>query len=87
MKKKRLKNIKKKERKKLYTEELKKAEEFLKKLEEEDFNRLKKHHYCDNDDLDYKGIRHTENLFDEINEDYYKPVKIKSAFNNNYIEY
>ena len=24
---------------------------------------------------------------DEINEDYYKPVKIKSAFNNNFMEY
>ena len=34
-----------------------------------------------------EGIRDIINLFDEINEDYYKPVKTKSAFNNNYIEY
>ena len=28
-----------------------------------------------------------ENLFNEINEDYYKSIKTKGAFNNNYIEY
>ena len=27
------------------------------------------------------------NLFDEIDEDYYKPIKTKGAFNGNYIEY
>ena len=26
-------------------------------------------------------------MFDKIDEDYYKPIKIKSAFNGNYIEY
>ena len=62
---------------------MKKVEEFLKKLGK-DFDRLEKHRYRDNDDLDYKGIREIENLFDEINEDYYKP---KGSFNNNYIEY
>ena len=51
------------------TEELKKVEKFFKKLEE-DFDRLEKHCYWDNEDLDYKGIRHVENLFDEINEYY-----------------
>ena len=45
------------------------------------------HRYRDNDDLDYKGIRQIENLFNEINDDYYKPIKTKGAFNNNYIEY
>ena len=60
---------------------------FLKKLEEKDFNRLEKHHYRSNDDLDYKGIRQIENLFNEIDEDYYKLIKTKGAFNNNYIEY
>ena len=30
------------------------------------------------------GIR---NLFNEIDKDYYKPIKTKSAFNDNYIEY
>ena len=72
--------------KKHYTKELKKVEEFLKKLEE-DINRLEKHRYRDNGDLDYKGIRQIENLFNKIDEDYYKPIKTKGAFNNNYIEY
>ena len=67
--------------KKHYTKELKKVEEFLKKLEE-DINRLKKHQYRNNNDL-WK----MENLFHEINEDYYKPIKTKDAFSNNYIEY
>ena len=47
----------------------------------------KSKNYYDYDDPDYKGIRDIENLFDEINEDYYKSVKTKSAFNGNYIEY
>ena len=59
----------------------------MKKLKEEDLNRLEKYQYHDNDNLQYKGIRQIENLFDEINEDYYKPIKTKGAFNNNYIEY
>ena len=52
-----------------YTKKIKKAEEFFKKLKEEDFNRLEKHQYNDNEYLDYKGIRQTEDLFDEINEE------------------
>ena len=72
--------------KKHYTKELKKVEQFFKKLEK-DFERLEKHRYRDNKHINYKGIRHIENLFDEINEDYYKPIKTKGAFNNNYIEY
>ena len=62
------------------------VEQFFKKLEK-DFDRLQKHRYRDNDDLYYKGIRQIENLFDEISEDYYKPIKTKGTFNNNYIEY
>ena len=58
----------------------------MKKLEK-NINILEKHRYRDNDDLDYKGIRQIENLFNEINDDYYKPIKTKGAFNNNYIEY
>ena len=67
--------------KKHYTKELEEVEKFLSKLEE-DLNRLKKHQYRDNDDLNYKGIRQIENLFDEINEDYYKPIKTRGVFNN-----
>ena len=66
---------------------MKKVEKLLKKLKEEDLNRLEKHQYNDNDDLDYKGTRQIENLFDKINENYYKPIKTKGAFNNNYMEY
>ena len=72
--------------KKHYAKELKKVEKFLIKLEE-DINRLEKHCYRDDNDLDYKGIRQIENLFDEVNKDYYKPIKIKGTFNNNYIQY
>ena len=72
--------------KKHYTKELKKVEEFLRKLEE-DINKLKKHQYRDNNDLDHKRVRQIENLFYEINKDYYKAIKTKDAFNNNYIEY
>ena len=76
-----------KQEKKRYTKKLKKVEEFLKKLQEEDLNRLEKHQFQDNDDLDYKEIRQIENLFDEINEDYYKLINTKGSFNNNYMEY
>ena len=38
----------------------------------------------DRDDFDYFGIRDTENLFDKVNEeDYYKPILVKSSFNGN----
>ena len=44
--------------------------------------------YYDYDDIEYKGIRNVENLFNQsTDEDYYKPLKTKSAFNGNYIEY
>ena len=75
-----------KQEKKRYTKKLQKAEEFFKKLKE-DLNRLEKHQYNDNEDLDYKGIRQIENLFDKIDEDYYKPIKTNGAFNNSYMEY
>ena len=77
-----------KHEKKHYTKNLKRVEEFFKKLEEEeDLNRLEKHQYRNNDDLNYKRIREIENLFNEIDEDYYKPTKTKGALNNNYIKY
>ena len=43
--------------------------------------------FYDYDDIEYQGIKDIRNLFDEINEDYYKPTKTKSTFNGNYIEY
>ena len=45
-----------------------------------------KKHY-DYDDIEYKGIRDVKNLFDDIDEDYYKPIGIGNAFSSNYIEY
>ena len=83
---------KQKNRKKLYEientsnlsrEEIKKIDQNLTELKESLF-KLNKYY----DDLEYKGIRDTKNLFEEVDEDYYKPIKtINSAFNNNYIEY
>ena len=51
---------------------------------EKSLSSLKK--YYDYDDIEYQGIKDIRNLFDEINEDYYKPTKTKSTFNGNYIE-
>ena len=45
-----------------------------------------KRHY-DYDDIEYTGIRDINNLYDYIDEDYYKPIKINNAFNDDYIEY
>ena len=42
----------------------------------------------DYDDAEYIGIRDIGNLFNQpTDEGYYKPIKTKSAFNGNYIEY
>ena len=48
-------------------------------------NKKEKYKYHDRDDLDYHGIRDTENLFDADNNDdgYYKPILIKSSFKEN----
>ena len=101
MKKKRQKSIKMKRRKNIKKNKrrnkaqknqkkkntLKRTEKFLKNLGEH-VNTIKKHLDRDNDDPDYKGLRKIESLFSKVDEeDYYKPVKSKSAFNDNYIEY
>ena len=67
-------------------EERKEVEESVKERKE-NINKLEQYCYHDNDNLDYKGIKQIENLFNKINNDYYKPIKTKGAFNNNYIEY
>ena len=47
-----------------------------------------KHKHKDHDDIDYYGIRDIENLFDDYNDnDYYKPILVKSSFNENYKKY
>ena len=43
--------------------------------------------YYDYDNTEYRGMRDIRNLFDEVDKEYYKPIKTKSAFNGNYIEY
>ena len=66
---------------------IKEIEENLLALEES-FSKLKK--YYDYDDIEYKGIREVQNLFNQsIDEDYYKPIRTTSVFDNknNYIEY
>ena len=51
-------------------------------------SKKEKYRYYDRDDLDYHGIRDIENLFDNVNDnDYYKPILVKSSFKNNYKYY
>ena len=67
-----------------YTQEIIDTEENLFELEKS-LSRLRK--YYDYNDTGYRGIRDIRNLFNGIDEGYYKPVRTKSAFNSNYIEY
>ena len=65
--------------------ELKEIEKNLFELKE-CLSKLKK--YYDHDEAKYIGIRDVRNLFNQSNDkDYYKPMKTKSAFNDNYTEY
>ena len=69
--------------------EIKETEKNLLELEKSLF-RLK--NYCDYDDTEYRGIRDIGNLLNGvalngIDEDYHKPIKTKSSFTSNYIEY
>ena len=78
---------KEKQKKELCAKTLKKIEEYLKKSKE-DLNRFKRYQYNIIEDIDYKGINEIEYLFNKINEkDYYKPIKTKLAFDDDYIEY
>ena len=62
-------------------------EEYLRKLVRI-LNDKEKYSPCDRDDFDYYGIRDIENLFDEASEeDYYKPILVKSSFKGNYKYY
>ena len=64
---------------------IKKIERNLTELEE-NLSRPKK--YYDYDDIEYRGIRNVRDLFDlSIDEDYYKPIIAKGAFNSSYIQY
>ena len=71
--------------KSLFESKLKEIERNLTELEE---NLSKTKTYYDYDDIEYRGTRNVKDLFDlPIDEDYYKPIITRSAFNNNYIQY
>ena len=71
--------------KNLFESKIKETERNLTELEE---NLSKTKNYYDYDDIEYNGIRDVKDLFDlSIDEDYYKPIITKGAFNNNYIQY
>ena len=60
----------------------------MKNIFQNKIKQIKKHSPYDRDDLDYYGIRDIENLFDEASEeDYYKPIFVKSPHKGNYKYY
>ena len=64
---------------------IKEIERNLTELEE---NLFKTKRYYDYDDIEYRGIRNVRELFDlSIDEDYYKPIIARGAFNSSYIQY
>ena len=57
-------------------------------LDELDKKILKLDKYHDYDDYEYKGIKDIKDLFKlSIDKDHYKPVLVKSDYNNNYVQY
>ena len=57
-------------------------------LDELDKKILKLEKYHDYDDHEYKGIKDIKDLFKlSIDKDHYKPVLVKSGYNNNYVQY
>ena len=51
-------------------------------------DKKEKYKYYARDDLDYHGIRDIEKLFDNVNDnDYYKPVLVKTSFKDGYEYY
>ena len=72
-------------KKNLSKSKIKEIEQNLIELEESLFKLSK---YYDYDDIKYKGIRDVENLFNRsTDEDYYRPIRTKCAFNDNFIVY
>ena len=66
---------------------LESIEEYFKKLKE-GLSKLKRHRHNIIHDTEYKGIEEIEYLYNNINEeDYYEPIKIGHAFDDNYIKY
>ena len=57
-------------------------------LDELDKKILKLDKYHDYDDYEHKGIKDIKDLFKlSIDKDHYKPVLVKSGYNNNYVQY
>ena len=57
-------------------------------LDQLDKKILKLDEYHDYNDYEYKGIKNTKDLFKtSIDKDYYKPVLVRSGYNNNYVQY
>ena len=57
-------------------------------LDELDKKFLKLDKYHDYDNFEYRGIKNVHNLFKlSIGKDYYKPILVKSGYNNNYMQY
>ena len=53
---------------------------------EENLSKTKK--YYGYDDIEYRGIRNVRDLLDfSIDEDYYKPIIVRGAFDGSYIQY
>ena len=49
---------------------------------------LKLDKYDRDNDFEYRGIKNIQNLFKlSIDKDHYKPILVKSCYNNNYIQY
>ena len=81
MKQKKRQNLSDNEKEKIYDDLVKLANTLDKKEE---------HKHSDHDDLDYFGIRELEKLFDDIDivdDNYYKPVIVRSSFKGNYEYY
>ena len=63
----------------------KKPKRYLDELDKKILN-LDKYHY--HDDFEYRRMKNIQNLFKlSIDKDHYKPILVKSGYNNNYIQY
>ena len=63
----------------------KKTDKYLNELDKK-IDKLEKYH--DYDDFEYTGIKDIKDLFKlSIDKDHYKPVLVKSGYNNNYVQY
>ena len=74
----------KKTQKNLSMLQIKETEKNLLELEKSLYNLQK---YYDYDDTECQVIRDIRKLFSEVDQNYYNPIRTKSAFNGNYIEY